>query len=503
MKRLLVIPVLALCAAAALLVAGTGASGDDGAYRVRAIFDNAFTVIPGLDVKVAGVRVGQVEALDVTEDQKAAVVLRIDDDGFQDFRTDAVCTIRPQGLIGEKFVECDPTLPRREGTEPPPELPVIPEGEPGEGQRLLTSERTGKPVDIDLINDTLRLPYRERLSLIINELGTAVAGRGTELRSAVKKLNPGLQETDKVLGILADQNRVLADLVVQSDEALAPLARERERVKGFIDGADTTLQAQANASQALEESLQKLPTFLEELQPTMQQLESLSDEAIPVVADLEAVAPQISDFIEGLGPFSTAAIPATTSLGETADVGGKALIASKDTIDQVATLAENAESGAGNLKALTESLEKTGTFERLLSLVFYAATSQNGFDDIGYYARAWPSTSTCSDYYTEPDQSCNYSIGGDLADSPTGASKDDEDEDEDAEFARVSSRSAGKQDAGSASKAIKLPGELTAPAKTRAPKKSERPASKPAPASENPEADAQETVADYLLGSGG
>lgn len=483
-RKLLVIP-LVVIAAVTLFVVGTGASNeDDGAYRVRAIFDNAFTVIPGLDVKIAGVRVGQVESLDVTEDQKAAVVLRIDDDKFHDFRTDALCTIRPQGLIGEKFVECDPTLPRREGTPPPPELPVIPEGEPGAGQRLLPVERTGKPVDIDLINDTLRLPYRERLSLIINELGTAVAGRGEELRGVIKRLNPGLQETDKVLAILAEQNRTLADLAVQSDEALAPLARERAQVQGFIDGADTTLQAQAQASDALEESLAKLPTFLRELQPTMRQLESLSDEAIPVISDLEAVAPQISQFIEGLGPFATAAIPATTSLGETAETGGKALIESKGTIDDIATLAENAEPAASNLKALTESLESTGAFERILSLIFYAATSQNGFDELGYYARARVLTASCATRYEITKTSCTRQIGDSLANEAESG----------AEEASASSRPAAARSA-----AMKLPTEITSPAKTRAPKVPRERIDRSEPQAD-PQASAEETVADYLLG---
>src|SRR4029453_5448715 len=115
MKRLLAIAGV-LVAAAALLVFGTGASDDGGAYRVRAIFMNAFSVIPGEDVKSAGVKVGKIESLDVTPDHKAAVVLRIDRPGFDDFRTDAECTIRPQSLIGEKFVECTPTQPAPENT---------------------------------------------------------------------------------------------------------------------------------------------------------------------------------------------------------------------------------------------------------------------------------------------------------------------------------------------------------------------------------------------------
>ena len=41
--------------------------------------------------------------------------MKIDDPGFQDFRSDASCLIRPQSLIGEKFVDCRPTLPRAPG----------------------------------------------------------------------------------------------------------------------------------------------------------------------------------------------------------------------------------------------------------------------------------------------------------------------------------------------------------------------------------------------------
>ena len=52
---------------------------DDGGgdYQVRAIFQNAFSLVPGEDVKIAGVKVGKIDSLDVTPDQKAAVVLDI------------------------------------------------------------------------------------------------------------------------------------------------------------------------------------------------------------------------------------------------------------------------------------------------------------------------------------------------------------------------------------------------------------------------------------------
>ena len=66
--------------------------GDDGGgYKVRAIFDNAFSLIKGEDVKVAGVNVGKVKGLEVTRDNKAAVDPGHHQPGFDDFREDASC----------------------------------------------------------------------------------------------------------------------------------------------------------------------------------------------------------------------------------------------------------------------------------------------------------------------------------------------------------------------------------------------------------------------------
>src|SRR5258708_31979025 len=100
--------VVAIVAAAAAVVAVVATGRAQSGYRVRAIFDSAANVIPGEDVKIAGAKVGAVDSLDITPQQKAVVVLKINNAGFQDFRADASCTIRPQSLIGEKFVEGTP-----------------------------------------------------------------------------------------------------------------------------------------------------------------------------------------------------------------------------------------------------------------------------------------------------------------------------------------------------------------------------------------------------------
>src|SRR5215210_8844130 len=221
---------ISLCLAVALLpwmvIGIVRESTDDDTkdhYFVRAIFDNASTLVPGEDVKVAGVPVGVISDLDVTPEKKAAVTLRIDDEGFIPWKSDAKCKIGAQGLIGEKFVDCQP------GSSAARALARIDEGD-GEGERLLPIERTSSPVDLDLLNDIMRLPYRQRFAILLSELGTGLAGRGGELNEVIHRANPALRETDKVLAILAKQNRTLARLATEGDRSLRPLAREREHL---------------------------------------------------------------------------------------------------------------------------------------------------------------------------------------------------------------------------------------------------------------------------------
>ena len=78
MRRIALVAIL-LVSVSMLAVIGTGADDGDsgGDYKVRAIFDNAVSVIPGEDVKIAGVKVGRIDSLDITNNEKAAVVLSI------------------------------------------------------------------------------------------------------------------------------------------------------------------------------------------------------------------------------------------------------------------------------------------------------------------------------------------------------------------------------------------------------------------------------------------
>jgi ABC-type transporter Mla subunit MlaD len=401
MRRLLAIACLAP-ALIVLAVLGIGASDTpEGGYKVRAIFDNAAAAVRGEDVRIAGAKVGVIDSMDVAKGKKAAVTLRIEDDRFTPFRSDAHCTIRPQSLIGEKYVDCQP------GTSAGRPLARIDSGD-GEGEHLLPVEDTSSPVDLDLVNDILRLPYRQRLGILLNEFGTALAGRGRELNEVIHRANPALRETDELLAILAHQNQVLAKLAVDSDRVLAPLAREKRHLTGFISQANRTAEASAERRTDIERSIQRLPGFLRQLRPLMADLGGFADQATPVVRDLGASAPGLARLTRQLGPFSRVATPALRSLGDATVVGRRALIRARPLTRNLRGFARDARPVSKNLAQISGSLDRAGAINRIVNYLYFQTLAINGFDSVGHYLRtALLVDAACANYANAPAAACN------------------------------------------------------------------------------------------------
>jgi phospholipid/cholesterol/gamma-HCH transport system substrate-binding protein len=399
----------AVCAVAltAIVLLATSAGGSTGTYTVRAIFDDAGNIISGEDVKIDGVKVGTVGSVTPTPAAKAAVILNITKAGFQDFRSDASCTVRPQALIGEKYVDCLPTQPRVEGTPLPPALPRIRHGQEGEGEYLLPVQNNHSPVDVDLLGDISRLPERQRLTIILNELGAGLAGRGSDLHEVIQRANPALQELTKVLNILASENTVLSELAVNSDKALAPFARVRNQVADFIVQSNKVAQASAAHRGALARNLQDFPPFLRQLGPAMERLGRFADQTTPAFQSLGTAAPGIDQAFTHLPAFSNSSSTFFQSLGQTSKVSGPALVAVKPLLSRLKGLGNAAQPFAGNLASLLTSLRETGGLERILDFIFLSTGAANGYDSLGHFLRAEGVGTACLSYATTRTSTCN------------------------------------------------------------------------------------------------
>jgi phospholipid/cholesterol/gamma-HCH transport system substrate-binding protein len=412
MRRLIIAAALVAAVVVVVLLVSGGGGGSNG-YLVRAVFDNGAFMVQGEQVRVAGANVGTIQSVDVSMPGqtvayrhgkpvaipgKAIIVMDITDPGFQDFRSDASCQIRPQSLIGEKFVDCRPTLPRAPGSPAAPPLKQIPDGQEGAGQHLLPLGSSGTSVDPDLINDIQTLPYAQRFRLIFNELGAGLAGRGDDLEVLVKRANPVLRDVDRLFGILSSQRDQLAQLSSDSDEILRPLAAERSHVAGFFANAGAAAQASSEKGPQLEAALRKFPTFLREFRLTMNSLRGFSDAAAPVFADLGKAAPSLTDATRTLTPFSEATTVALKSLGETGEASGPIFQEAEPIVRKATKLAKSGAAPTTELANLFTSIEETKGWDGLVELIYNSTATLNGFDQYGHFGRTLVTLSNCLDY---------------------------------------------------------------------------------------------------------
>jgi phospholipid/cholesterol/gamma-HCH transport system substrate-binding protein len=411
MRRLLVISGVILAAILALLVV-RNLSGDSNPYLVRAVFDNGAFVVPDVDVRVAGANVGSVDSVDVslpgevvsddpadpTRPGKAIIVMKIDDPDFRDFRDNASCIIRPQSLIGEKFIDCQVTEPRPPGTEPPPELAMIPGDQPGAGQRLLPIENNGRSVDQDLINNIYRLPYAQRFRIILNELGVGLATRGPELRETITRANPTLMEVNKVLKILASQNKRLAELARNGDNNLTRLAARRKQLVGFFREAGFTAAATAERSEDMRENLRLLPQTLRELRSTFAALETFTGDARPVFAALRPSAKDISQVTQQLAPFARASNVSFQSLARATRSSLPDLLASVPIVGKLGDQARAGKKPTTDLDFLLKSTREASGFRNLMLFFYNTGSALSGYDQFGHYQRTNVLVTGCSEY---------------------------------------------------------------------------------------------------------
>jgi virulence factor Mce-like protein len=412
--------VVAIVAAVLLAFVFTGAGGGEEGKTYEIEFDNAFGLSKGGDLKIGGVVAGQMTdfTLDRKPPYRVVVTVKVTKDGFDTLRSDATCAVRQQSLIGEYFVDCEVGKAKDEIAD---------------GGRIKV-EQTSSTIPLDLIQNVMRRPYRERFRIIISELGTGLAGRPQDLNEVVRRAHPALRETSETIAILARQNKLITEFIENSDVVSAEIEPIKEDVARWAREASETASIQASRSTELARYWNRLPVFLAELEPTMAQLEATADEQIPTLRQLTTAAPELQEFLETVPAFARNSRGSLSALGETSKTGRAAFAESREEIAELNALAENAPRFAKPLRQLLQTIDDrarsieddpeagvrappapdktaykdkqgyTG-MEALLNYVYWQTMAINAYDDVGHLLRiVLTAGSPCSRYQTRPSK---------------------------------------------------------------------------------------------------
>jgi len=376
--------------------------------------NNAFGLVTGEQVKVSGVPAGSISAINLNQKSlNASVTIQLSNAGFGTFHQNATCESRPQSLIGEYFIDCNP------GTNSSPAL---------KNGGLIPVSHTFSTIPADLLQNVLRMPYRERLTLIINELGAGVAGNPANLQSALERAVPALTQTDNLLALLAQDSHTLKDLTATADSVITALANNGRNIRRFVVSANNTAVDSATQRTNLRATFHNLPGFLAQLRPALADLGAAADANEPVLANLNASSGQIDRLFTDLVPFSRAAKPAVKSLGQASVTGRQAVNAAGPTVANLNQFAKPTPELAQNLSIVLHDLDTQGKavesnpsgpggrgysgLEALLQYVFNQTNAIDYFGQFGHILALDVFVNECSPYQTPATVASNLKLYG-------------------------------------------------------------------------------------------
>lgn len=411
------VAVVAACGLGGALAVGGDSGSGERTYRM--VFDNAFGLVEGGDFRIGGVRAGQTTSFDIrhspTGPPKAIVTATVTGHGVGDLRRDASCTIEPQSLVGEYFVDCRPGSSDER----------LPDG------GTVALERNTGTIPVDLVNDVLRRPPRERLRLMVASLGTGVAGRAEDLQAVLRRAHPGLRETSETLRLLGDQNRTIESFITDADTVMAALADRRRDASRFVREAGRVAELGAARREDLRLAARRLPGLLGELRPSMARLAELAREGTPLASELQRAAPAATAVLDRTAPFAEEALPALRALGDASVPARQALVDGREEVRTLRRLALDAPATAKPLRQVLQTLDDrrravdddprarltspppadpthagsgggfTG-FEGIANYFFWQSMTTNGFDAVGHLLRVGATVTKCSDYRNAP-----------------------------------------------------------------------------------------------------
>jgi virulence factor Mce-like protein len=281
-------------------------------YEVKAAFESSNNIRPGSPVRIAGVEVGKVTAVEPAGRQGAVLTMRIDERG-RPVRADATAKIRPRIFLeGNFFVDL---------TAGTPSAPELDDG------ATLPVQQTATPVQLDEVLTALQSDTRDDLKILLREYGTALEGDGARgFNRSLPYWEPAYRDS-AIVGeaMLGETGHDLSGYVKNAGATAAALDRNRARLKGLITDFHTTAHAFAvqeanlrtavgelpstlNASmpalQALNESFPPLRSLASELRPGVQSSEETLDVSLPFVQQLRGLVsePELRGLAADLRP---------------------------------------------------------------------------------------------------------------------------------------------------------------------------------------------------------
>lgn len=200
--------------ATALLAVTIGNITFNTTTKYRAVFTDAVGLNQGDDIRIAGVKVGQVDKIALYQDKYAMVTFSVDSDQVLDASTHA--TLRYRNLVGNRYVALT------DGVGGGPRL-----GENG----LIPKERTSPALDLSVLFNGFKPLFTALTPADVNQFAFEVIkvlqGEGGTIESLLAK-------TASLTTTLADADKVIGDLITNLTGTLQIVSQRQQNFSQLL-----------------------------------------------------------------------------------------------------------------------------------------------------------------------------------------------------------------------------------------------------------------------------
>ncbi len=268
-------------------------------YRFTIELSRTLALAEQSDVRISGVNVGHVISLEHNKDGLTHATIEIAGK-YAPIPSNARATLREKTLLGETYVELKP----QKATAPPL---------PDNGQ--LSTMQVEPSVTLDDILSTFNPETRKAFQLWQQGLAEGLGGRGEQINAGFAEFQPFIEDSNKLVGIVASQEGALRATIHNTGVVFDALTAREGQYRGFIENGERTFHAAAEASQAWAEFFRVLPAFERNAQTALRSVDSFAVNTEPLLDQFRPAEEQLTPLLSAIKPFTPPFNSLLTALG--------------------------------------------------------------------------------------------------------------------------------------------------------------------------------------------
>jgi virulence factor Mce-like protein len=268
-------------------------------YRFTVAFPRTLALAEQSDVRISGVNVGRVVAVNLGNDGLTHANIEIAS-RYAPVRANMHAILRQKSLLGETYVQ------------------LIPEGNGSaylrDGAQLPESQ-VERSVTLDDILAAFDPKTRRDFQVWMESVREGIEGRGEGINASFAQLEPFAENGNKLVTILAQQEGAVRALIHNTGVVFNAIASRDHQLEGLIVNGEHTFHAAAESSQAFAAAFRALPGFERNSRVALKELDLFAADASPYLDEFRPAERKLSSLLVAAKPFVPEFNGFLTSLG--------------------------------------------------------------------------------------------------------------------------------------------------------------------------------------------